>query len=105
MLFGGFFIEASQIPVWLRWPRYLSFIKYGFAAAMQNEYRHRALDTSRCEGSMFCPASGDDALDNHSLNDLTLVENIVILIGLVVGMRVIAYLILRHRGPKYDKSI
>jgi len=27
ILFGGFFIAANAIPVWLRWIRYLAFIR------------------------------------------------------------------------------
>ena len=50
-------------------------------------------------------AIGSEVLDFYQTNDLELWENIIVLIGFVFGLRFIAYLILRSRGPKYDKSI
>ena len=41
MLFGGFFIGSDAIPDFLSWLRYLSFLNYGFAAIMQNEFKNR----------------------------------------------------------------
>lgn len=35
MLFAGFFIGSNQIPAYIRWGQYLSYIKYAFAAMGQ----------------------------------------------------------------------
>jgi hypothetical protein len=105
MLFGGFFINVNQIPIWLSWIRHVSFIKYGFSAAMHIEFRDRVLDASGCVNQTFCPADGNAALEFYKLMDLELWESILILIGYSVIMRLIAYFILYLRGPKYDKSI
>ena len=32
IIFGGFFIQASAIPVWLRWIRYLTYMRCARAA-------------------------------------------------------------------------
>merc|ERR1719329_1858168 len=37
MLFGGFFIQSSEIPVYLIWLEYLSFIKYSNHALALNQ--------------------------------------------------------------------
>jgi len=60
ILFGGFFIGVDQIPVWLSWLQYLSYIKYGFAAIMQNEFVDRPLIYEDCTG--FCPDNGNAIL-------------------------------------------
>jgi hypothetical protein len=104
MLFGGFFIPADSIPIWLRWIRYISFIKYSFGAIMQNEYENRALDLSGCTSS-FCPKSGDDALSFYNVDDLSYWANFLILLALIIAYRLIAYVILLRKGPKFDATI
>jgi ABC-type multidrug transport system permease subunit len=37
MLFAGFFKNLINLPSWIGWIQYLSPIKYGFAAMVQNE--------------------------------------------------------------------
>lgn len=39
MLFGGFFISLSSLPVWLSWLKYLSLFRYGTEALAINELR------------------------------------------------------------------
>lgn len=38
MLFGGFFINSANVPVYLIWLQYLSFFKYAFEALVINEF-------------------------------------------------------------------
>lgn len=38
MLFAGFFVSTSSIPVWLREFEYISIYKYGYQALMKNEF-------------------------------------------------------------------
>jgi ABC-type multidrug transport system permease subunit len=42
MLFAGFFVATSSIPVWLREFEYISIYKYGYQALMQNEFNNNA---------------------------------------------------------------
>ncbi|ORY44120.1 hypothetical protein BCR33DRAFT_717206 [Rhizoclosmatium globosum] len=37
MLFSGFFVNTSQIPVWLRWIKYVSPMKYAFEGAIRSQ--------------------------------------------------------------------
>lgn len=104
MLFSGFFIGTDLIPVWLRWIRYISFIKYAFALAMQTEYTDRTLDLSGCTKS-FCPTDGSDVLSFYGLDELSYSSNFLILMGLIVAMRLLAYCTLLRRGAKFDRSI
>lgn len=104
MLFGGFFIGADTMPVWLAWIRHLSFIKYAFAGLMQNEYQDRVLDTSACTTG-FCPASGNDVLSFYSLDEVPFWANFVVMLAMIFGLRLIAYTLLRRRGPKYDHTL
>ena len=40
MLFAGFFVNQSNIPIWLIEFQYLSFFKYGYQALMLVRTRH-----------------------------------------------------------------
>ncbi|EGD81253.1 ATP-binding cassette transporter G2 [Salpingoeca rosetta] len=117
MLFGGYFIGVNQIPSWLSWLSYLSFLKYGFAAIMINEFDGQPLDpscamsnngtnsTAMDDGGPLCFAAGGDVLNYFNLDELSLGVNIVVLLAMAVGFRLIAYWILRVNGPVYDHSL
>lgn len=104
MLFSGFLVEISSIPVWLRWLNYISFLKYGYAAAMQNEFEDRELHVVSCTNS-FCPTNGNEVLDFYGLTEFSFWENYIILLALVLGFRIFAYLVLLIKGPKFDLSV
>eukprot|EP00045_Choanoeca_perplexa_P006495 m.55527 g.55527 ORF g.55527 m.55527 type:complete len:690 (-) comp13657_c0_seq1:26-2095(-) len=106
ILFGGFFIGEDAIPVWIGWLRYLSYFKYGFAALMQLEYDARSLNQDACdENGSFCPVNGNAVLHFYDLNELGFAANVFVLLGMAFGFRLIAYWVLRRKGPKFDATI
>ncbi len=106
MLFGGFIIGTDSIPAWLAWIKWISFLIYAFGAIMANEFSDRTLSVAQCSPEdTFCPAQGREVLEFFQLTELTLWENVACLVGLMLGLRAIAYLILRARGPTYDTSV
>jgi len=38
MIFSGFFVNTATSPVWLRWIKYISPMKYAFVALVENEF-------------------------------------------------------------------
>lgn len=58
MLFGGFFLNTSDIPVWLIWLKYFSPFKFGFEIACLNEFDglHFVCSASEKKGGA-CPLS------------------------------------------------
>jgi ABC-type multidrug transport system permease subunit len=50
VLLGGFFISAENLPVWIAWARWISFMKYAYEAVLINEF-----DLS--QGQTFTPSS------------------------------------------------
>jgi hypothetical protein len=98
--------------------------KYGFAALMQLEYDDRNLNVNACDANgSFCPIDGNavlrfckltwtalpllrtDCLFADDLNELGFAGNVFVLLGMAFGFRLIAYWILRRKGPKFDHSI
>lgn len=53
MVMGGFFVNTNTIPDFLKWIEYISMFKYGFQAAVINEYED--LPPIECE-----PVPGPD---------------------------------------------
>ena len=105
MLFCGYLVPLSSIPVWLRWLNYVSFIKYGFALGMQNEFQDRTL-TITCTGAdSFCPQTGDEVLRFYSVDELPFWANFVILLFMIVALRFFAYFLLLRGGPKFDHTL
>lgn len=103
VLLGGFFISAENLPVWIAWARWISFMKYAYEAVLINEF-----DLS--QGQTFIPSnpSSYDEITNPAtqritgsmvLNKFNVETNIwgdiIFLVGVIVVCRTLAYLSLR----------
>jgi len=102
MLFGGFFINLNSIPDWLSWIRYISVFKWGYQGLLVNEMTNINFT---CTDSQYvkvetpqgvvevCPiTSGDQVLqaNNYTWDDYW--QAVLVLIGLFVLFRLIAFL-------------
>eukprot|EP00762_Andalucia_godoyi_P008326 ANDGO_07316.mRNA.1 ABC transporter G family member 16 len=109
MLFGGFFVNTDTVPAWIAWLKYVSLIFYGFQALIQVEYSGLTLHCDNSElvqsGSQsICPiTSGQQAIDALDIQ-FTYWECFFILLGLFIGFRVLAYLILWAKSRKLSGS-
>lgn len=91
LLFGGLFLNNGSTPGYFIWLKYLSPIKYGFEALMQTFWNN--IDHIRCDQSTQttkCFEKGQDVLNFYELNDLSIALNIVVIIALNIGFRLIA---------------
>jgi hypothetical protein len=52
LLFAGFFIQAKQIPVWLRWCQYLCSLKYGLNLMLLQEFGSPTTDDWSAENKL-----------------------------------------------------
>lgn len=91
MLFGGFLINYDDIPVWIGWIRWISFINYCFQGLMNNQFG--------CG-----PECGESVLKQFNV-ETSLAADCLALLGFYVFFRVLWYVILRLNGPKYDRSL
>eukprot|EP00741_Cyanophora_paradoxa_P023432 tig00021582_g22636.t1 len=96
MLFGGFFITFSSIPKYFIWIEYLSFFKYAYESFIRNEF----------EGATFCdPApgaciTGESVIRSMSLSERSVGVSLLILLGMVVAYRLLAFFFLRRLARK-----
>jgi ABC-type multidrug transport system ATPase subunit len=96
ILFAGFFIRTSQIPVWMRWSQYLCSLKYGINIFLINEFAsHR--------GS----CGGDAAQNCQGIKEINDVEPdswwvyVIILFALFFVQRILAMFVLTKRAVKF----
>ncbi|OXA56819.1 protein white isoform X2 [Folsomia candida] len=93
MLFGGFFLNKGSIPVYFVWLRYLSWFNYGNEALAINQWR--GVDDIKCDVSnLTCPRNGDVILETLNFEKDNLTIDIVSLVALLIGYRVIAFIAL-----------
>eukprot|EP01104_Vermistella_antarctica_P018239 TRINITY_DN6684_c0_g1_i1.p1 TRINITY_DN6684_c0_g1~~TRINITY_DN6684_c0_g1_i1.p1 ORF type:complete len:692 (+),score=176.21 TRINITY_DN6684_c0_g1_i1:91-2166(+) len=106
LLFGGFFINTANIPVYYTPIHYLSFFKYAFEIIAYNEMTGLTFTCTsaqeNCNGDeCTCPIpDGDAELEILGFDKVNIWLNFAILGSMVVGYRILAYIFLRflNRG-------
>jgi len=106
LLFAGFFVGSSQIPVWLSWIRYLVPLHYAFIALVKIEYQRRDFDC--LDASLSCVPNGEAAMRLLGVSGgdvLDVAGNCWVLVALLVASWGATYAILRISNPRYDTSL
>jgi hypothetical protein len=106
ILFGGFFVSPSAIPVWLRWLRYLAFMRWSYVAVVRNEMDGRSFDCAPGAPPEVCARDGDAAIDMLVPDSqLGVAACAWVLTGMVLACWVGTYAVLRRNKPRYDSSV
>ncbi|XP_043206679.1 protein white-like [Amphibalanus amphitrite] len=100
MLFGGFFLNSGSVPVWLEWLQYLSWFNYANEALCINQWQN--IDHIDCGGSPACPSNGTVVLETLSYSVDNFNVDIGALAALLVGYRLLAYLILLFKSYRHE---
>ena len=99
LMFSGFFLNESNVPVFLIWLRELSFIRYAFQALCVNEFAGAEFT---CDPNTTATCiDGDEHLERLKFDDVKIWENCLILFGMIVGFNALALAIIYYRQPKY----
>lgn len=96
ILFGGHFLHIDSIPVSLRWIKYLSWFYFGYEILSINQWAK--IDKIECEAAKpICFLQGADVLKQLNFKKDNITFDFTMLIVLVAGYRIIAYIILSVR--------
>jgi ABC-type multidrug transport system permease subunit len=98
ILFAGFFIRTSQIPVFLRWAQYLCSMKYAMNLVLIDEF---GKSSDKCTASSDAAANCEMIQSSNDINDKIYYVYILILFGLFVGFRVIGGVILAEKAKRF----
>ena len=96
MLFAGFFIRTSQIPVFLRWAQYLCSIKYSINIILLTEF---APGLSSCDGESAEACRQVLITNNIEVNDWWIY--MLVLFVLFAGFRIAAAMILVKKAQRF----
>ncbi|KAL5997912.1 hypothetical protein ACLOJK_008846 [Asimina triloba] len=96
-LFSGYFISKQSIPKYWIFMHYSSLFKYPFEAFMINEYggEGRRRCVQRVGGQCFL--DGEGFLRQQGLYEKQKWSNLGVMLGFIVGYRVLCYIILWYR--------
>ncbi|XP_078378564.1 protein white-like isoform X2 [Oculina patagonica] len=118
LIFGGFFLKNTTVPVYFVWLKYISWFMYGFEALIINQWKDFgpidcALNTTAVpfsamgngsSGGMgdeaFCIPNGNAAIKFLGFKEDNMLFDIYCLIALMVGFRFISFLFLLRRAYK-----
>ncbi|KAG6637188.1 hypothetical protein I3843_11G158100 [Carya illinoinensis] len=100
-LFSGYFISKENIPSYWIFMHYLSLFKYPFECFMVNEYGGEQGRT-RCvtfeEGQ--CTLNANGFLGQQRLKESQKWSNLIVMLGFIIGYRVLSFIILWCRCYK-----
>lgn len=122
MLFAGFFVASSNIPYWLKEFEYLSIIKYGYQALMQNQFNEYYEERGNSDAYYYCLGGDGDGNPNPAgaqpncdaitttgccnplsqLGDQSMVSSMLCLLGLYVSCYLISWCILMKLSKSYN---
>ena len=96
LLFAGFFIRLSQIPIFLRWAQYLCSLKYAMNLILYTEFDPKL---PSCDGGAkrYCYA----VLDNNDIKRDQWWVYVLLLATLFVGFRILGAVILTQKAKKF----
>lgn len=100
MLVGGFYVR--NIPVWIRWLKYLSFIYYGYGLVLKIEFNHRYVQCPIQDLGEQCLVSQTDLLDLDVDKPPTL--QACMLIAFLLLMRTSIYYALKIKTDSQNNS-
>lgn len=92
MLFGGFFIKDESVPDYFIWLKWVSWFKYSNENLQVNQWEdHGAFN---CKVNTTCATSGLELLNRNDYNPDNFNRNIGLLMALLIGFRLFAYIIM-----------
>eukprot|EP01006_Ploeotia_vitrea_P025730 TRINITY_DN58626_c0_g1_i1.p1 TRINITY_DN58626_c0_g1~~TRINITY_DN58626_c0_g1_i1.p1 ORF type:complete len:475 (+),score=246.27 TRINITY_DN58626_c0_g1_i1:807-2231(+) len=112
MLFDGTWISEDNVPAVYGWIKYLSFMRYSVRSAVKSEFSGLAFTCTPEEAAVFggttCPYSnGDDLLREKGWLDVSVFEDVMIMLAMQVLYRTLGYFALRflHTGKTIKERL
>mmetsp|Transcript_23759 Transcript_23759/g.42102 ORF Transcript_23759/g.42102 Transcript_23759/m.42102 type:complete len:653 (+) Transcript_23759:149-2107(+) len=101
MLLGGFYVNSNNLPYWIRWLEWFSFVKYSFGAGMTQIFNSN-LELSCSDPSEYDACnnggtiSGTDVLKQRGVRNYPVLYPLVLL-GLMIVSKISAYFVLYYK--------
>jgi len=96
LLFGGFLVNTTNMPVYVRWITKLSFLTYGFTALMINEFKD--INILINPGGPYSPTlvPGTVILAQVGMDPKYFTLDIILLLCMLAAFLAAAFILLRY---------
>ena len=94
MILGGFYVNFSSMPAFIRWLSWGSQARYGFTAMVINEFRGRSFECAPGRHVRYgedCPLTGEAVIEALEMDSLTVPQCFTALVLMQVLLRLAAY--------------
>lgn len=98
ILFAGFFIRTSQIPIFLRWAQYLCGMKYAMNLVLINEFQ---LGSEHCNETPQARQNCDGVIKANDIDLDNYFIYIILLLALFLVFRLVGVLILIQKAKRF----
>ncbi|XP_018023664.1 ATP-binding cassette sub-family G member 1 isoform X2 [Hyalella azteca] len=96
LLFSGFFIQFSTIPIYMRWITYLSFVRYGFEGVILSIYGF-GRENLECSEAFCYLKAPSKILETLDVSEDNIYLDIGMLFVYFLVVRVVGYYVLRWK--------
>ena len=103
VLFGGFYSNLSNMPVWISWLQYASFMSWAFQGFIINEYTDKTLECFDINENEPCLTTGEQVLSRYSFDVYSKIQCMIFLAVIGISFHILSYLVLRYKKPKYQQ--
>lgn len=104
LLYSGAVLPPSETPAFLRWVYSVSYVSYVFAALLKNQFGGLLFERPPFTFSAGV-MTGEDALRVWQAKELSIGTCVGVVCVQALAFRLIAYTVLRRRGPRFDVSV
>lgn len=113
MLVGGFYINSDNIPSFLRYLSWLSYLKYAYEALVKNDMRGVSFEcvpegqphTIFSQNGAKCPVTAEQVFEGAQLKSFSVGGNVGILVLWVVVMRLLGYLAMKYLNTNHKPHV
>lgn len=98
MLFVGFFVRTSQIPIFLRWAQYLCSLKYAMNLLILIEFNP---SNDNCQSSPEAEDNCHNLIKTNDISEDQYYIYIILLFVLFAGFRLLAGFVLTEKAKKF----
>lgn len=98
ILFAGFFIRTSQIPVFLRWAQYLCGMKYAMDLSLMTEFKN---DRHDCNHSPEALQNCQNILSQNNIDPKIFYVYIILLFVIFAGFRIAGAIVLHQKAKRF----
>ena len=99
VLFGGYFINIETVPYFLQPIQYISLFRYGYEALAIVIWRDITLDCDELIQTCLYE-TGDQVLEDYSLNSSNLLRDVFILISLYISFMFLSFIFIYKRAKR-----